>query len=125
MEELASTAEANPDVDRFLVFDDADQFDDNGLSKLLKRVVDAQVRLAGSAVRVGNLSVANPMQKALRSAGCLLVLRGDDDAAIAGAVGRYRIRPGLEMPPGRGVLIVDGQPAVTQVACLNDQLDRK
>lgn len=116
IEELKTRVEMFPDIERFVIFDDADQFDDNSLNGPLKTILDSGVRCVGSASSGRNLSITNPFQKELKAASTVLVLRADDEATIAAAIGpRFHLRPGLEMPPGRGVLIVDGLADVVQV----------
>jgi S-DNA-T family DNA segregation ATPase FtsK/SpoIIIE len=115
IDQLVTAAEQFPDAVRYLLFDDADRFDDMALNGPFKALLETGVRICGSAAGSRNLIGSNPLHRELKSARNLLVLKADDDGAIQAAVGgRYTSRPGLEMTPGRGVLVSDGQPTVIQ-----------
>ncbi len=115
MEQLTSAAEQFPDAVRYLLFDDVDRFDDMSLNAPFKALLETGVRICGSAATSRNLIGSNPIHKELKSARNLLVLKAEDDGAIQAAVGgRYPIRPGLAMAPGRGVLVSDGVATVIQ-----------
>ncbi len=115
-EELQTVADQFPSVTRVLVVDDLDRFDDASLNAPLKAIIESGVRCIGSAASSRSLITSNPLQKELKSARSMLVLAAEDDGAIQTAVGsRYLLRPGLAMPPGRGVMVHNGIPTVVQV----------
>jgi DNA segregation ATPase FtsK/SpoIIIE, S-DNA-T family len=115
--ELATSVEQFPGVARVLVVDDIDRFDDGALNAPLKSILDGGVRCLGAATSTRILSAANPLQKDLKNARSMLVLAADDDGAIQAAVGsRFALRPGLQMPAGRAVLVHQGIATVIQVA---------
>lgn len=122
LEELKEAAESFPRQDRFLIFDDIDRFDDTSLNSTLKALLEADVRCVGSGARLQNLGM-NPMQKELKTARAALALLADDDGLIQSKAGRYQVRPGLSMLPGRGVLVVDGIPRVVQITTDTVQAD--
>ena len=125
-QELATTFEQFPPSGGYLLFDDADRFEDMALNQALKTLVDAGVRCVGTVASSRNLVGTNPFLRELRAARILLALHAEDEAAIQGAVGRrFRPRPGLEMGPGRGVLIDEGHPTVVQVFDPDDEPDRR
>ncbi len=111
---LAEVASADPDGIRYLIFDDLDRFTDMSLNGPFKEVVEGGVRLIGSTSAIRALQTSSPVAKELKGTPNQLALRGEDE----GIVNRYQLRPGLEMPPGRGVLHLDGMHSVVQVAAL-------
>ena len=115
IEQLTTAAEQFPETVRYLLFDDADRFDDMSLNTPFKALLETGVRLCGSAGASRNLIGSNPVHRELKSARNLLALRAEDDGAIQASVGgRYTVRPGLQMRPGRGVLVSDGLATVIQ-----------
>jgi hypothetical protein len=111
---LAEAATEDPDGVRYLIFDDLDRFTDMSLNGPFKDIVEGGVRLIGSTSAVRALQTSSPVAKELKGTPNQLALRGEDE----GIVGRYQLRPGLEMPAGRGVLHLDGLHTVVQVAAL-------
>ncbi|MGI9614595.1 MAG: FtsK/SpoIIIE domain-containing protein [Acidimicrobiales bacterium] len=115
IDQLSTTAEQFPETVRYLLFDDADRFDDMSLNTPFKVLLETGVRLCGSAGTSRNLIGSNPVHRELKSARNLLALRAEDDGAIQAAIGgRYTVRPGLQMRAGRGVLVSDGLATVIQ-----------
>ncbi len=116
LEELQAVADRFPSVERVLVVDDVDRFDDPSLNTPLKAILEAGVRCIGAAASSRSLITSNPLQKELKSARSMLVLAADDEGAIQTAVGsRFLLRPGVAMPPGRAVLVDNGIPTLVQV----------
>jgi S-DNA-T family DNA segregation ATPase FtsK/SpoIIIE len=99
-----------------LVLDDLDALDDPELLPTFEQLArDDSVRLvAAMEPRVG--FTTNPLLTVVRRARRHLVLQPDDPAEFLQLTGtRLAVRPGLRMPPGRGVLLVDRIPTVVQV----------
>lgn len=114
--DMAAAVDADPVTPRYLLIDDADRFDDLSLNAPLKALVDAGVVCIGSAASTRALMGANPVHRELKNARNLLALAAEDEGAIQGAAGsRYHLRPGLEMAPGRGVLVAGGLACVVHV----------
>lgn len=111
-------ANGGPDLRRVLVVDDADALDGPGHLDVLEHLV----RLPDLALVVSMESrsmtgfTVSPLVGPARRARRLLVLQPDDPAELLQATGvRIRLRPGLTMPPGRGVLLAERVPTVVQV----------
>ena len=59
----------------------------------------------------------NPLLNVLRRSQRVLVLRPDDPSDFLATTGvKLSIRPGTDVPPGRGVLLVDRVPTIVHVA---------
>ena len=102
---------------RVLVLDDLDALDDPSLVPAFERLArDEMLRLV-AALEPRTGFTTNPLVGLARRARRMLVLQPDDPAEFLQLTGlRLALRPGLRMPPGRGVLLVDRQPTVVQVA---------
>jgi DNA segregation ATPase FtsK/SpoIIIE, S-DNA-T family len=101
---------------RVLVLDDLDALDDPALVPVLERFArDESIRLvAAMEPRIG--FTTNPLVALARRSRRQLVLQPDDPAEFLQLTGtRLVLRPGLRMPPGRGVLLVDRVATVVQV----------
>ena len=117
LEELAETHSAYQTIDRFLIIDDLDRFDDPSYNASFKKVADAGVRFIGSAISARSLGIGNPVTKQLKSPTAALLLKGEDEATLTNLIGtRFRVRPGLEMVPGRGILLTNGSGTIVQTA---------
>ena len=112
---------ADPRV-RTVVVDDVDRLDGLGDPSLAGAIETLtrrdDIRLVG-ALDARSLSgySASPLVTRLRRASQMLLLRPDEGPDTAHLVGRpVRLRPGLRRPPGRGLLVTDGDAVVVQVA---------
>jgi S-DNA-T family DNA segregation ATPase FtsK/SpoIIIE len=102
-----------------LVIDDLDQLDDSVLSRLWSSVTACQsIRVVASIdIGAGTGYSVNPVLTMLRRSRRTLILQPDDPAEVLQLSGtRCDVRPGLDWVPGRGVLVVDRQATVVQVA---------
>ena len=118
--ELAQMAMSYPEVPRVLVLDDADRLLENPevcatLDPLARcdavRIV-AAVETASLVTGYFQSALMQQVKKMRRR----LLLQPLDGAEIQTVLGvRFALRPGLEMPPGRGVLLAGGAPVVVQV----------
>ena len=115
--------------DRIVLFvDDLDEFDDPILEPLWARLLEHDgVRIvatmdARSMSGYTTSSAVNEVRRTRR----LLVLRPDDPTDFLQLTGvKLRLRPGLRLVPGRGVLLVDREPTTVQVVdALNRQAGR-
>ena len=98
-----------------LVVDDADDFESVALERLVG--VDNVRLVVGLEQRSMSGFTVSPVVQAARRARRLLVLGPDDPVEFLQATGvRLAIRDGVEMVPGRGVLLVDRVPSLVQVA---------
>jgi S-DNA-T family DNA segregation ATPase FtsK/SpoIIIE len=107
-----------PDERVALLVDDVDALDDPVLEPLWTQLLDhGAVRLIAtmdtrSMSGYTTSSVVNELRRSRR----LLVLRPDDSTEFLQLTGsKLCLRPGLRLVPGRGVLLVDQQPATVQV----------
>ena len=114
---LAAVAAADERI--VLVVDDLDALDDACLTPVWDRLVatDSIRIVAALETRsmVGYTTNAAVME--LRRARRTLVLQPDDPSEFLQLTGvKLPTRPGLAMVPGRGVLLVDRQPSIVQIA---------
>ncbi|MFK7918936.1 MAG: FtsK/SpoIIIE domain-containing protein [Ilumatobacter sp.] len=102
-----------------LLMDDLDTFEDPSLTMLsdkLSKFDDLRI-VASMETRALVGYTTNPLMTALRRARRMLVLQPDDAAEVMQATGvKAPMRPGQQMVPGRGVLVVDRAPSIVQVA---------
>jgi S-DNA-T family DNA segregation ATPase FtsK/SpoIIIE len=102
-----------------LIIDDVDRLDDFALGagwERLARLDDLRL-VASMDSRSMSGYTQNPLLNVLRRSQRLLVLRPDDPSDFLTTTGvKLSMRPGTELPPGRGVLLVDRVPSVVQVA---------
>jgi S-DNA-T family DNA segregation ATPase FtsK/SpoIIIE len=99
-----------------LLIDDLDLLEDPVLDPPAARLASAGVRYAASTVSLRGYS-ANAIAQDMKKARALLYLRPPGGREVQEATGSApRIRPGLPMVPGRGVLVVNRVPTVLQVA---------
>jgi S-DNA-T family DNA segregation ATPase FtsK/SpoIIIE len=104
---------------RVLVVDDLDRLDDLALTAAWDRLATVEgVRIVAAVEsRAMTGYTQNPIVAILRRSNRLLVLRPDDAGEFLAMTGvRLPVRPGVELPPGRGVLLADRVAAVLQVA---------
>jgi S-DNA-T family DNA segregation ATPase FtsK/SpoIIIE len=102
-----------------LVVDDADALDDTLLQLVWERLAASDgVRIVAALdQRAMSGYSASPLVALARRARRQLVLQPDDPAELLQTTGvRMPSRPGLRFPPGRGVLVVDREATVVQVA---------
>ncbi len=113
---LAMGAPARPQI---LVVDDADLLDDMALISVFERLTASDDLRIVASMESRSLTgyTQSPLLNALRRTRRLLVLRPDDPNDFLTTTGvKLTLRPGTELPPGRGVLLVDRLPTVVQVA---------
>jgi DNA segregation ATPase FtsK/SpoIIIE, S-DNA-T family len=120
LDRLANLAAMGPgERPRVLLVDDADRLDDSTLQPLWTRLTGlGDLRLvAALETRAMSGYTTNPLLNVVRRATRLLVLRPDDPSEFLTATGvKLSIRPGIELVPGRGVLLVDRIPSIIHVA---------
>ncbi|MGQ0823504.1 MAG: FtsK/SpoIIIE domain-containing protein [Actinomycetota bacterium] len=119
LEELeALQAYANAPT-RVLVVDDLDRLDDAAVHAAFARVMRGRAVRFVASIETRNLTAytSDPLLTVMRRARRLLILQPDSAMEVFNATGvRAPLRPGLALPPGRGVLIVDRVPVVVHVA---------
>ena len=120
LDRLANLAEMGPGArPRVLVIDDVDRLDDAELTQAWERIARLdEVRLVASMEsRAMSGYTQNPLLNVLRRSQRMLVLRPDDPSDFLATTGvKLSIRPGTDVPPGRGVLLVDRIPTILHVA---------
>jgi S-DNA-T family DNA segregation ATPase FtsK/SpoIIIE len=116
LDELAAVAGEAGQARPVLLIDDLDLLEDPVLDPPAARLASAGVRYAASTVSLRGYS-ANAIAQDMKKARALLYLRPPGGREVQEATGSApRIRPGLPMVPGRGVLVVNRVPTVLQVA---------
>jgi len=104
---------------RVLLVDDIDRLDDGVLNPLWEQLAehDDFRMIATMESRSMTGYTASAVLNLARRSRRLLVLRPDDAGEFLQMTGiKPPIRPGVTMPPGRGVLVADREPTVIQVA---------
>ena len=120
LDELATTVEAFAgSPQRVLVIDDLESLEDPTFGSLWERLTKSDHLRVVASIETRSYSgfSMNAMLNELRKARRVLFLQPDDPVELFQLSGvRPPIRPGTSMPPGRGVLLVDRNPTVVQVA---------
>ena len=99
-----------------LVIDDLDLLDQQALERPLARVAAAGIRWLAATTSATTYSM-NPFVQQLRRTRPLLYLQPESGRNVHELTGvAATIRPGLPMPPGRGMFITDRRATVVQVA---------
>ncbi len=107
------------DAQRVLVVDDLDTFEDPMLAAILDRLGNYDSLRVVATLESRSLTgyTASGLVGRLRRSRRLLILQPDDPSEFLQTTGvKLAIRPGLRMPPGRGVLLTDRTPTVIQLA---------
>jgi hypothetical protein len=118
--ELLGVIQTYPEVPRVLVIDDADRlledmavaaaFDPLARSDAVRFVASVET----SSVVAGYFQ--SMLMQQLKKVRRRLLLQPVDDGETQTVIGsRFPLRPGLPMPPGRGVLLADRTPVIVQV----------
>ena len=105
------------------MIDDVDTFDDPMLGAVLDRLTGYDSLRVVGALESRSMSgySASAMVGLLRRARRQLILQPDDPSEFLQTTGvKLAIRPGLRMPPGRGVLLTDRTPTIIQLAVVSD-----
>jgi hypothetical protein len=125
--ELLGVIQTYPEVPRVLVIDDADRvLEDMGVMAafdLLARsdAVRFVASLETSSVVAGYFQ--STLMQQLKKVRRRLLLQPVDDGETQTVIGsRFPLRPGLAMPPGRGVLLADRTPVIIQVGVASTTL---
>jgi len=104
---------------RVLVVDDVDRLDDPSLGAAWEQLAQFEDLRVVTALENRSMTgyTASAVLNLARRARRLLVLRPDDASEFLQMTGiKPPIRPGVQMVPGRGVLVADREPTVIQVA---------
>ena len=110
----------NPTLDQIrdvvLLIDDYDLLEDPVLDQPMGRLLSAGVRFVASTTELRSYS-ANAFATEMRKSRAILYLQPAGDRQLAELTGTtVRLRPGLPLPAGRGVLLVNRAATVVQVA---------
>jgi S-DNA-T family DNA segregation ATPase FtsK/SpoIIIE len=125
--ELLGVIQTYPEVPRVLVIDDADRmledmaamaaFDPLARSDAVRFVASLET----SSVVAGYFQ--SMLLQQLKKVRRRLLLQPADDGETQTVIGsRFPLRPGLAMPPGRGVLLADRTPVIVQVGVASTTL---
>jgi hypothetical protein len=125
--ELLGVIQTYPEVPRVLVIDDADRmledmaamaaFDPLARSDAVRFVASLET----SSVVAGYFQ--SMLMQQLKKVRRRLLLQPADDGETQTVIGsRFPLRPGLAMPPGRGVLLADRTPVIVQVGVASTTL---
>ncbi|MEZ5294834.1 MAG: hypothetical protein R2697_00750 [Ilumatobacteraceae bacterium] len=101
-----------------LFVDDLDEFDDPILERSGSDCSNGAVRIVATPWTLGRCRGTRPAAPSTRCGAPVasLVLRPDDPTDFLQLAGvKLRLRPGLRLVPGRGVLLVDRGPTTVQV----------
>jgi DNA segregation ATPase FtsK/SpoIIIE, S-DNA-T family len=112
--ELAAAGDSEPRP--VLVIDDVDLLEDPALDAVLGRLLAAGVRYVAATTSLRGYSTS-PLTQDMKKARSLLYLQPPGSREVQEVAGvNPRIRPGLALVPGRGVLVVKRAARVVQVA---------
>ncbi|MCP3988046.1 MAG: hypothetical protein GY724_03155 [Actinomycetia bacterium] len=101
---------------RIMVIDDVDLIEDPGLDRALVRLLEAGVRFVAATSSMRGYSTS-PLSQAMRKTRTILCLCPAGSRDVHETTGfPAPIRPGLTMPPGRGVLVANRVPTVVQIS---------
>lgn len=115
-EEFATTVETFPGVERALLYDDADMVDDRKMYESAQKILDGGVRYIGSVSGLRGLA-SNPFFGELKAARTQIVLQPVDTREVLELTNvPANLRPGMSMPPGRGVIVADRVATVVQTS---------
>ncbi len=110
---------------RVLLVDDLDRLDDPTLNPIWEQLADHDDFRMIATIENRSMTgyTASAVLNLARRSRRLLVLRPDDAGEFLQMTGiKPPIRPGVSMPPGRGVLVADREPTVIQVARAGSRL---
>jgi S-DNA-T family DNA segregation ATPase FtsK/SpoIIIE len=118
--ELLQVVQIYPEVLRVLVIDDADRLlEDMGLSGAFDALARCDPVRVVATMETSSLMSGysqSALLQQLKKGRRRLLLQPVDDGETQSVIGmRFPLRPGLAMPPGRGVLLADRSPVVVQV----------
>jgi S-DNA-T family DNA segregation ATPase FtsK/SpoIIIE len=118
LSDLASVAQADPNVVQYVVIDDLDSFDDvilNPLWELLARLDNLRFSFSVEPRNITSYS-NNSLLSEVRRTRSILFLQPTDSGEVYQLLNvRAPIRPGLRMITGRGVLLGNGASRIIQV----------
>ena len=98
-----------------VLIDDVRDIDDRSIHPVLKRMLSQNVRFIAAGDSFRRVGVSNPLLTALRDTRTSLHLQPTPREITEITQTRSVIRPGVEMPPGRGVLLLNRVPVVVQI----------
>ena len=97
-----------------VLVDDVQELEDRAMNLVLKRMLSENARFVAVGNSFRRVGVSNPLLTALRDARSSLHLQPTPRDVAEVTQNRSSIRPGVEMPPGRGVLLLNRVPVVLQ-----------
>jgi len=112
LESLAASLDGASAAHRALLFDDVDRIEDPSIDRVLNTILEGGVRCVGS---VSSLNGFRGILRELRASRTKLFLQPDNHDVRQAISMKSPIRPGIEMVPGRGVLIDNQSLFVLQV----------
>lgn len=112
---LASLPDSlSTDSQLFVLIDDIGDIDDRSVHPVLKRMLAQNTRFIAVGDSFRRVGVSNPLLTALRDTRTSLHLQPTPREVAEIAQARSVVRPGVEMPVGRGVLFLNRVPVVVQ-----------
>ena len=118
--DFAALCESLPkDPPYVLIIDNVDRYGDPAILSAFERIQKAEASrtIAATESRFHSGYTQNTMLQEVRLEPTVLILQPETAADVLASTGvRPQLRPGYKMRPGRGVLIVNRQPVVVQVA---------
>jgi DNA segregation ATPase FtsK/SpoIIIE, S-DNA-T family len=118
--ELLGVIQTYPEVPRVLVIDDADRvLEDTSVAAAFDPLARADAVRFVAALETSSVVAGyfqSMLMQQLKKVRRRLLLQPVDDGETQTVIGsRFPLRPGLAMPPGRGVLAADRTPVIIQV----------
>ena len=97
-----------------ILIDDIDDLDDRALHRAFGDLLSSNGRFIVTGSSFRRIGVSKPLMTALRDTRASLHLQPDAREITEVLQVRFAVRPGIEMRPGRGVLVMNRQPIVLQ-----------
>lgn len=97
-----------------VLIDDANDLDDRSIHGVFGRLLAQNTRFIAVGESFRRVGVSNPLLTILRDTRASLHLQPEAREIAEISQTRFSVRPGVEMPRGRGVLLLDRMPIVVQ-----------
>lgn len=112
---LTSLMESSPvEGMLFVLIDEIRDIEDRSIHPVLQRMLSHNVRFVAVGDSFRRVSMSNPLLPVLRDTRTSMHLQPTSREIAEVIQTRFALRPGLEMPPGRGVLVMNRMPVVVQ-----------
>ena len=126
LEELVEQAES--ETVQYLVIDDLDTYGEGGVEDLWTTIANAENIRVIATIETRNLTSfsGNELLRELRHSRTQLLLQPENHMELAQQLGqRIPVRPGLEFPQGRAIILSDRNIYCAQIPFINNKSEKK